>query len=692
MATVAERMLRIFRGYERCHYTADFTNATVDGGKLVPKYDAVAGPVTLLEIESHLAGRKAVLVVPVDENGLSHFAKIDVDIYNLDLLALKKKIARRGYPLIVERTKSGGAHLAFYPKHPWPASKIRDQLIEWAADLGFTNVEIFPKQDRLDPTKDTGSGINLPYFGGNTAKNYAIDNEGKPLTVEAWLDAIEAQDERLRPQAGQANVESAADFLAQFWTEGKRDNLNIAVVGTLLRAKIDEAAVEQLIELTRDIAGDNAEARRSVNSISEALVQDAKKIPGFTRLVDPQSGFMTREEALELLRLMGAKPPPDPITIQFVALPEDWLNVAPAPLQHTVRPLFPEKTVSLLVAEGGAGKTTFALRTALAVATGRALFGMEPRQGKVVYVALEDQAASLRRRIFWIVGRERERMMKEGASPEAIEAMERAVRENLIVAAGAGHQLYLVTMLGGVVLQSPQLPAFVDKLPEGLELVILDPMSRLNGAEENSNAVGTAMINAAEHIIFQKGCGVLIPHHTGKTSAKEGDVTQYSARGASSFVDAARSVVRLMAVRAEAATQWTNCPAELVAAGDLIEVHHAKCNEGRRAAPFYLRRQALDFELFVPQLVTPAERGTNALQALYDWWLEHNRAGFTCADLERADFRTAVFGSGFSRHDARELFRRACGVGQVISLGPPPAGGRPNFGFAPGFVPPEDEI
>ncbi len=189
----------------------------------------------------------------------------------------------------------------------------------------------------------------------------------------------------------------------------------------------------------------------------------------------------------------------------------------------------------------------------MAVATGRPLFGMQVTQGKAVYIGMEDQPDSLRRRVHWIAQREQERMRFEGASPEALDRYREALKENCCIVPGVGEEFHLVTMVAGQIRQSEAITELIEKLPRPLELLTLDPLARLHGVNENDNAAATAFINCAERIARETQSTVLIPHHTGKTSAKEGNVSQYSGRGASGFVDASRSSIRLIAVKADAA-------------------------------------------------------------------------------------------------------------------------------------------
>jgi hypothetical protein len=694
--TPAQRMAHLYRGGPtHGKYLADFSHMENDGktGKLKPAIRTAEGAPSVTDFEAHLAGKMGLLAIAATTRGESCWGAIDVDDYGTDIPALAKKVAKFGLPLTVSRTKNGGAHLTWYCREFRPTEALRSTLCKWAADLGYSKVEIFPKQDVLGP-QDMGNGLNLPFFGGDAANNYAVDDEGNRLSVEQWLARAERTPAKPKHSPGNANVEAAADLLAQHWTDGRRDRLNIAIIGTMLRCpSIDDGAVRQVIELTRHAAGDT-EHRKSVEKIGEELKRD-RNIPGFRKLTDPKEDLMPKEAAQEFLRLMGSDPPPDPVPFDFEPLPLAWINEPPPPLTYTVKPLLPQRIVSLMVAEGGAGKTTFSLRMALAVAGGRPLFGMEVRQGKVVYIAMEDQGESLRRRVHWIVSREIERMRRDGCQELEIDQYRGAITTDFHLVAGVGYELHLVNMVAGQVTQSPVIPALIEKVPRPLELLVLDPMSRLNGAEENSNAVGTAMINAAERLARELACTVVIPHHTGKGAAKDKDSTMYAARGASAFVDAARSSIRLIAVDPDRAKDFENVPPEVIARGDLIEVIHNKCNDGPKAKPFFVRRQELDFELFAPAQMSAARVHERIMSAMFRWYCGKDRQPFDCKRVADAkESRAEVFGVHLpSRDQVRDAYQKAVKDGDLVPSGETAERSKvPLMRFRGDYVDPETEL
>ena len=133
-------------------------------------------PVTPQHYQDHLDGKLGLGIVPIQEDGTCLFAAIDVDVYDLNHLTLAKRIADYKLPLIICKTKSGGAHLFAFFKEPIQAAVVKSQMKAWATKLGYTKSEIFPKQVKVTPDV-IGNWINLPYHNVNQTVRYAIGTE-----------------------------------------------------------------------------------------------------------------------------------------------------------------------------------------------------------------------------------------------------------------------------------------------------------------------------------------------------------------------------------------------------------------------------------------------------------------------------------------------------------------------------------
>ena len=98
----------------------------------------------------HLAGRGPALgIIPITDTNDCRWGCIDIDEYNFDHAGLIKSIRDHKLPLIVCRSKSGGAHVFLFTKENIAASLMQSKLKEMAIVLGYEGSEIFPKQTEI---------------------------------------------------------------------------------------------------------------------------------------------------------------------------------------------------------------------------------------------------------------------------------------------------------------------------------------------------------------------------------------------------------------------------------------------------------------------------------------------------------------------------------------------------------------
>ena len=135
-----------------------------DNGKQKGKAFIVRGQVTDELWSNHLKGEGAALgIIPITENNDCRWGCIDIDEYNLDHIGLIKNIRDNKLPLVVCRSKSGGAHVFLFTQENIPASLMQSKLREIAIILGYEGSEIFPKQTEILVDRgDTGNFLNLP--------------------------------------------------------------------------------------------------------------------------------------------------------------------------------------------------------------------------------------------------------------------------------------------------------------------------------------------------------------------------------------------------------------------------------------------------------------------------------------------------------------------------------------------------
>lgn len=191
--SVVDRFQKLFRGNLRSH------------GKFKPstkRMETVHSPAETEQYLRHLRGDMGLGIVPIMDDGTCWFGVIDIDAHgdapDIDLVALEADVRSKDLPLIVCRSKSGGAHLYAFGSEPLPAKLLRGALAKWAAALGHAGCEVFPKQDHLpadsDGSRQYGNWINLCWFDADNPDGlrYAFEG-GKPIPVNYFLDLCESR-------------------------------------------------------------------------------------------------------------------------------------------------------------------------------------------------------------------------------------------------------------------------------------------------------------------------------------------------------------------------------------------------------------------------------------------------------------------------------------------------------------------
>jgi hypothetical protein len=190
---MVEKFINIFEGLKRAHGCTYINSAPKNGTKLKTKSFVKREIVTHEHFENHLKGVEPTLgIIPINENDLCKWGCIDVDSYaGFDHLKLLKKIQKLELPLVVCRSKSGGAHIFLFIKEYVEAKTVRDKLNQIKAILGFGNAEVFPKQIELKSEEDTGNFLNLPYFQGDKTTRYAFKLDGSAANLEEFYSLHE---------------------------------------------------------------------------------------------------------------------------------------------------------------------------------------------------------------------------------------------------------------------------------------------------------------------------------------------------------------------------------------------------------------------------------------------------------------------------------------------------------------------
>ena len=176
-----KKFIQIFSGLDRA-YGQTQSRSKNDSGKLEAKSWIVKEPLTEQKWLDHLDGKEPSLgIIPIKDDNKCTWGAIDIDTYDgFDHVKLIKTILEKKLPMVVCKSKSGGAHVFLFVKESCTAKDMQIKLTEIAAWIGYGESEIFPKQIELN-SKGTGNFLNLPYNHPEYPTRYALDDEGNAL-------------------------------------------------------------------------------------------------------------------------------------------------------------------------------------------------------------------------------------------------------------------------------------------------------------------------------------------------------------------------------------------------------------------------------------------------------------------------------------------------------------------------------
>ena len=133
----------IFKGLERAHGCTKVSGPTENGVKVKGQSFVVRQPVTDELWLKHLQGSQSLGIIPINENDQCVWGCVDIDSYaGFDHKKLIDKIKNYNLPLVVCRSKSGGAHVFLFTTESVSAERMRDKLTEIKTLLGLSLIHI----------------------------------------------------------------------------------------------------------------------------------------------------------------------------------------------------------------------------------------------------------------------------------------------------------------------------------------------------------------------------------------------------------------------------------------------------------------------------------------------------------------------------------------------------------------------
>ena len=281
-----------------------------------------------------------------------------------------------------------------------------------------------------------------------------------------------------------------------------------------------------------------ANASHYARILKEQTALRNAKILNFQHAQAIEEGDLVEVERIE--QKMAESEDPDKGEFSLIHPSVAFSKVLPPPVY--VLPSLRPRTVGLIVAQEGVGKSFLALEIGLAKATGYDLTGIGitgPGNG-VVYFSKEDPPEIIEERLQSLV-----------PFIESDEVLTRT--DGLEIVSLYGRR---ATLASEKSLVNEKLIRQIIKTGSGKDLLIFDTLRKLHDLEENSSGEMKVLLEIFDRIALETGAAVLLIHHTNKSAnlnGQQGD--QSSARGSNAIVGNTRWSLHLETVKNEAGTK-----------------------------------------------------------------------------------------------------------------------------------------
>ena len=214
------------------------------------------------------------------------------------------------------------------------------------------------------------------------------------------------------------------------------------------------------------------------------------------------------------------------------------------------------KKVTVLVAPGGAGKSTFSLMMAISKATGRNILDISPiERGSVWVYNNEDDEEEMQRRVAAILenqGIPLEEMFDEDVNGKHQKPL-------LFMNSGEEDRFRIARKVEGQIKPLDMKWAIQQIQQNNIKLMIVDPLVSTHPCNENDNGEMEAIADMYRTIAQITGCAVILIHHTKKpqdadSSGHEGNMD--TLRGASALSGVARIIATFFGMSAKRAKEY----------------------------------------------------------------------------------------------------------------------------------------
>lgn len=276
-----------------------------------------------------------------------------------------------------------------------------------------------------------------------------------------------------------------------------------------------------------------------------------------------------------------------------------WVGQVPDPLVFTVADLIPESMVTLLVADGGAGKSMLAQMAITSIAAGHRFLGYDTRAGAAAGLFAEDPENVLHIR------------------------QERINRTLGIDMADLAGRCFPESYAGfdAVLWRDFKVTKFFDQIEEqlaripDLRFLAIDNAALVFAGAESDRVEVTQFIGRITGLAIRRKIGILLSAHTSKSS--DDSSVAKAGSGSTAWLWACRSVLKLTASKDEDKSTLTLIKANHTKPGAAIDLHWKDAVLFRKPEPGSLehsiRQRALDNAIFAA--VAKAWPGNNPLSS-----------------------------------------------------------------------------
>lgn len=247
----------------------------------------------------------------------------------------------------------------------------------------------------------------------------------------------------------------------------------------------------------------------------------------------------------------------------------DYLHGEPPAINWVCEPCIPAGKVAVLAAAGGTGKSFLSVVLAMHMAIGEEFGPFKPtgKPVRTLIIAAEEDKDDIARRVSAIC-------KALAFTPEQLKLID----DNVTVVAARGMDWRMLQYDDARnVQETSRVDYIIEQAREcGAQFVVLDPLAKFNGANENDNGEMAHLMAVLDRIAVRTGAAVLVIHHTKKTD-NDRETTQASVRGASAIVDNARAAIVLTRMSKAQAPLYNIQPDD---AGRFVVCTFAKNNYG----------------------------------------------------------------------------------------------------------------